>query len=114
MYNSFKKVPNLTNCVTSHALYIFLSQMIIILHVGNACGILGETKCNLNSIFFAGLAVFDSCVAGSGYAAVLSPTYKIIILKSVLFAYCKVGNNPHKIPTVMARIKKLNSLSLLS
>lgn len=55
MYNSFKKVPSLTNCVTSHALYIFLSQMIIILHVGNACGILGETKCNLNSILFASL-----------------------------------------------------------
>lgn len=86
--------------------------MIIILHVGNACGVLGETKYNLNSILFVSLAIFDSCVAGSRHTAVLSPTYKIILLK--FLGYCKVGNNPHKIPTVMTRIKKLNSLSLLS
>lgn len=86
--------------------------MIIILHVGYACGILSETKCNLNSILFASLGIFDSCVVGSRHTAVLSPTYKIILLK--LLGYCKVGNNPHKILIAMTRIKKLNSLSLLS
>ena len=96
--------------MNSRALYRSLSQMTIMLHVGKARGTVGETIYSLESILFSSLGIFDSCASRSGRIPVLSPTYSIIFLRSILHGYHEVGNNPHKPLRVMTRIKQLTKV----
>jgi hypothetical protein len=41
--------------------------MTIMLHVGKACGTVGETNYSMESILFLSLGMFDSCVGRQVY-----------------------------------------------